>query len=79
MDKRQKHSPTHGNTSVRRMGNTELSPFHRGLKDFSLGNISNPYKENTQDHRDWQFGFNKSYFSNLSKINGETKETTTRG
>jgi hypothetical protein len=52
------------------------SPFHRGLKDFGLGNISNPYPKNTQDNRDWEFGFNKSYFTNLERLNGKTKKTT---
>lgn len=55
------------------------TPFVRGLKDFYAGNISDPYEPNTQESRDWQFGFNKSYFSNLERINGKTKETTTRG
>jgi len=76
MDKQQKYPTSRGNSSVRKLGIADLTPFHRGLKDFFLGNISNPYKENTQDHRDWQFGFNKSYFSNLEKINGKTKKVT---
>jgi hypothetical protein len=76
MDKRQKPSTPHRNPQVHKLGQSNLGPFHQGLKDFYRGEISNPYKVNTQDHRDWQFGFNKSYFSNLERINGKTKEAT---
>lgn len=77
MDKQQRNATTPRHPPVRKLGNTHQSPFHRGLKDFGLGNISNPYAKNTQDNRDWEFGFNKSYFANLERLNGKTKKTTT--
>lgn len=55
------------------------TPFVRGLKDFYQGNISDPYAPNTQDSRDWQFGFNKSYFANLERLNAKTQKTSARG
>lgn len=76
MDKRPNRTSTYRSAPVRKLGVSDLSPFHRGLKDFFLGNITNPYEENTQDHRDWAFGFNKSYFANLEKINGKTEKVT---
>lgn len=76
MDKRRNYSSAFGNPQVRKLGVSDLNPFHRGLKDFYNGNITNPYKDNTQDSRDWQFGFNKSYFANLERINGKTQKTT---
>lgn len=74
MDKQHKYPATHSNPSMRKLGHK--SPFHRGLKDFTLGNISNPYTKDTQDNRDWEFGFNKSYFANLERLNGKTKKIT---
>jgi len=54
-----------------------MSPYDQGWKDFRRGQISNPHKPDTKDHRDWQFGFNKAYFLNLEKINGTSKKKTT--
>lgn len=41
-----------------------MNPFKEGLKAFKVGEVSNPYPEGTQDQRDFEFGFNKAYFSN---------------
>lgn len=75
MDNQQRNATVRSNPPMRKLGHQ--SPFHRGLKDFGLGNISNPYTKNTQDNRDWEFGFNKSYFANLERLNGKTKKITT--
>ena len=43
-------------------------PFNQGYKGFLTGNLSNPYVENTKEHRDWEFGFNKAYFKNKEQV-----------
>ena len=45
-----------------------MKPFNEGIKAFKEGRLGNPYKENTKDYRDWEFGFNKAYFSNLERV-----------
>ena len=45
-----------------------MKPFNEGIKAFKEGRLGNPYRENTKDYRDWEFGFNKAYFSNLERI-----------
>ena len=75
MDKRPKSSTTQSGSSVRKLGSTSLSPYHKGAKDFYWGKLVNPYPPDTQDSRDWQFGFNKSYFSNLERLNGKTQKS----
>ena len=54
-----------------------MKPFEQGWQAFKKGDLGNPYEVNTQPHRDWEFGFNKAYFSNLERINGKTKEART--
>ena len=44
-----------------------MKNVRRGMSDFYKGNITNPFPEDTTDHREWQFGFNKSYFENLER------------
>lgn len=74
MDKRSKPPRPPSNSSVHQLETANLSPFHKGIKDFFRGQLVNPYQANTQDSRDWQFGFNKSYFSNLERINGKNQK-----
>jgi hypothetical protein len=45
-----------------------MKPFNEGIKAFKEGRLGNPYRENTKDYRDWEFGFNKAYFSNLERV-----------
>jgi hypothetical protein len=45
-----------------------MKPFNEGIKAFKEGRLGNPYRENTKEYRDWEFGFNKAYFSNLERI-----------
>ena len=45
-----------------------MKPFNEGIKAFKEGRLGNPYRENTKDYRDWEFGFNKAYFANLERI-----------
>lgn len=59
-----------------------MKPFHQGRRAFNKPKFvktkkglileGNPYPENTKDHRDWEFGYNKAYYENLE----ETKSGT---
>ena len=35
-------------------------PFNQGYRGFLVGNLTNPYPQNTKEYRDWEFGFNKA-------------------
>mgnify|MGYP000547588052 CR=1 FL=1 len=52
-----------------------MAPFREGLKAFREGNLGNPYEVNTQDHRDFEFGFNKAYFSNKKRQEDYERKT----
>ncbi len=57
-----------------------MKPFHKGIEAFKRGKIGNPYNPNTTDHRDWEHGFNRAYFSNLKKVKeDEHKRNEIRG
>ena len=43
-------------------------PFNQVYRGFLVGNLVNPYVQNTKDHRDWEFGFNKAYFKNKEQV-----------
>jgi hypothetical protein len=43
-------------------------PFNQGYRGFLVGNLTNPYPQNTKDYRDWEFGFNKAYFKNKEQV-----------
>lgn len=55
-----------------------MKPFYQGRKAFYSPKFNktekgyilegNPYKENTKDNRDWEFGYNKAYYENLEKV-----------
>jgi hypothetical protein len=45
-----------------------MKAYDEGYRDFKKGNLENPYREGTNRHRDWQFGFNRAYFANLDKV-----------
>lgn len=45
-----------------------MKPFNAGIKAFKEGRLDNPYRQDTKDYRDWEFGFNKAYFSNLDRL-----------
>jgi hypothetical protein len=45
-----------------------MKPYHEGRQAFRKGRIGNPYKENTKDYRDWEFGWNKGYYQNLERV-----------
>ena len=45
-----------------------INAFEQGYKDFAQGNTTNPYNKNTPKYRDWEFGFNKAYAANLSRV-----------
>ena len=45
-----------------------MKPFNQGYKAFKEGRLGNPYKQDTKDYRDWEFGFNKAYFQNLDRV-----------
>ena len=43
-------------------------PVDQGYRGFLVGNLVNPYVQNTKGHRDWEFGFNKAYFKNKEQV-----------
>jgi vacuolar-type H+-ATPase subunit C/Vma6 len=45
-----------------------MKAYDQGYRDFKKGQIENPYKANTNRHRDWQFGFDRAYFENLKRV-----------
>ena len=46
-----------------------MNPFKLGIKHFWNGKMGgNPYEVNTEDHRNYEFGFNKAYFKNLRAV-----------
>lgn len=44
-----------------------MKNVRRGMSDFYKGNLDNPFREDTTEYREWQFGFNKAYFENLER------------
>jgi hypothetical protein len=56
-----------------------MKPFNEGIKAFKEGRLGNPYKENTKDYRDWEFGFNKAYFANLERIESRGRSNQVQG
>jgi len=42
--------------------------FNRGLSDFKRGKTINPYNPNTMQAREWDRGFNVSYFQRLERV-----------
>lgn len=56
-----------------------MKNVRKGINDFYKGNITNPYDEDTTDHREWQFGFNQAYFTNLERqVQYESKRAQTK-
>lgn len=45
-----------------------MKPFARGLADFTSGSVVSPFGLDTNNHREWERGFNKGYFSNLERV-----------
>jgi hypothetical protein len=41
-------------------------------------NRANPYTEGSRNYKEWERGFNKSYFSNLEKVKQREQETSRR-
>jgi len=50
-----------------------MNIYKEGYAAFRVGNLSNPYPDNTNNHRSWQFGFNTAYFDNLKKVKLDEK------
>ena len=51
--------------------------FMKGVSDFKRGRIMNPYHSNTMQAREWERGFNLSYFQKLERVKKD--ETRRRG
>ena len=45
-----------------------MNAFQKGMDAFKKGRLGNPYRPNTKDNRDWEFGFNKAYFKNKELV-----------
>ena len=55
-----------------------MNAFQKGMDAFKKGRLGNPYRPNTKDNRDWEFGFSKAYFSNLEKVKENENKTRNR-
>ena len=42
--------------------------FSKGMSDFKRGRVLNPYHSNTMQAREWNRGFNLSYFQRLERV-----------
>ena len=42
--------------------------FSKGMTDFKRGKINNPYHLNTMQAREWERGYNISYFQRLERV-----------
>jgi|TARA_R100001440_G_scaffold29291_2_gene46952 hypothetical protein len=40
----------------------------KGVSDFKRGRLNNPYNLNTMQAREWERGFNLSYFQKLERV-----------
>jgi hypothetical protein len=45
-----------------------MSVFKEGVRDFRVGQISNPYPLDSPKGKNWQMGFDKEYFLNLKRV-----------
>jgi hypothetical protein len=45
-----------------------MRPFEQGKRAFQLGVLNNPYREDSTEYREWQYGFDRQYFQNLERI-----------
>jgi hypothetical protein len=41
--------------------------FDKGVADFKSGRVINPFNKDTMQYREWERGFNKSYFAALKR------------
>lgn len=44
-----------------------MKNVRRGMNDFYKGQVVNPFTKDSVDYREWEFGFNKAYFTNLER------------
>ena len=42
--------------------------FSKGMTDFKRGRLTNPYHSNTMQAREWERGYNLSYFQKLERV-----------
>jgi hypothetical protein len=56
-----------------------MKPFEEGKLAFRKGKLGNPYTINTKNNRDWEYGFNVSYFKNLEKVKKNEETLKSRG
>ncbi len=42
--------------------------FSKGMSDFKRGKVTNPYHFNTMQSREWERGYNLSYFQRLERV-----------
>lgn len=59
------------------IGGVLMKPTNEGRKAFRKGEVGNPYPPDTDQYRDWQFGWDRAYFANLDKrlkIEQKTRE-----
>ncbi len=45
--------------------------FTKGMTDFKRGKVNNPYHSNSMQSREWERGFNISYFQRLERVKRE--------
>lgn len=55
-----------------------MNPFNLGKKAFWNGELNNPYPEDTIEHREWQYGFDRQYFGHLERVKEYEQEVEPR-
>lgn len=56
-----------------------MRPFKKGIKSFNSGELGNPYPVNTEDHREFELGFNKAYFARLERQKDYERKINKKG
>lgn len=49
-----------------------MKAFNEGASAFIRGQVGNPYSLNTNNHREWERGWNTEYFKNLERLKNES-------
>lgn len=48
-----------------------MKAFEQGQKDFWVGQTYNPFNFDTTKWKEWERGFNKSFYENLERVTNE--------
>lgn len=54
--------------------NKSQTPFKEGYQAFRQGDLNNPYNHEPARGKEWQYGFDRAYFNNLSWVKKKEAE-----